>query len=567
MKNLSLITFLLASLIFRLQGQQPADTLRLRELVLSRGQATVSVDYPGFAEASDLSRRFSVDRYSDGRLYMVINHISMGEFLSAGLKFSVEEPEDSKKLIAAESMAKALDWQTYPTYTQYDSIMRKLAADFPSLCILDTIGTSILGKLVLVLKISDNVHVDEPDEPEVFYTSTMHGDELGGYVLMLRLAHYLLHNYSADARVQYLVDNLQIYINPLANPDGTYRNGDIISNPTRANANGKDLNRNFPDPLEPGIVQEKENVDMISFMRGRRFVLSANFHGGAEVLNYPWDRWTRLHPDDSWFVRLCRAYADTVHLWSPALYLNDFNNGVVRGSVWYVIWGGRQDFVTWELQGREVTIELDDMKQTPAGELENLWQYNYRSLLNYISFALHGVTGRVRNAETGEGIRARILAEGHDTDSSHVYSFPESGFYNRLIDGGTRAFRFSSPGFRDTVITGIVVVPGERYSLDVDMKPLSAEDTVHTSVLLVRPNPSAGLFEIVLPENSSGEVLLELISHSGKIVWKSPITYHDYLPYPLDVRPLPSGIYILKATAHSTRRSFFARVVITGAVF
>ena len=40
--------------------------------------------------------------------------------------------------------------------------------------------------------------------------------------------------------------------------------------------------------------------------------------------------------------------------------MNDLDNGVTRGDVWYQIYGGRQDFVTYELQGREVTIELDD---------------------------------------------------------------------------------------------------------------------------------------------------------------------------------------------------------------
>ena len=69
--------------------------------------------------------------------------------------------------------------------------------NYPSLCRLDTIGTSINGKLVLALKISDNPAEDET-EPEVFYSSTMHGDETGGYVLMLRLADYLLKNYNSD---------------------------------------------------------------------------------------------------------------------------------------------------------------------------------------------------------------------------------------------------------------------------------------------------------------------------------------------------------------------------------
>ena len=53
---------------------------------------------------------------------------------------------------------------------------------------------------------------------------------------MLRLADYLLKNYQTKHRVRNLVDNLEIWINPLANPDGTYRTGNIITSPTRYNA-------------------------------------------------------------------------------------------------------------------------------------------------------------------------------------------------------------------------------------------------------------------------------------------------------------------------------------------
>jgi len=563
MRKLFLIPALMIAITCIIAGQEASDTARLKQFIYQYGQAVVSVEYPGFSKASAIGRDFPIDRYKEGRLYLVINHTTIDKFLAAGITFTVNEPEEGKGVRGSENLNKALEWQSYPSYTQYDSIMRKFAADYPGLCRLDTIGTSVLGKLVLVLKISDNVHIDEYDEPEVFYTSTMHGDELAGFVLMLRLADYLLSNYATDTQVQHLVNNLQIFINPLSNPDGTYRTGNTIVNPIRANANGRDLNRNFPDPLEPGTVQEKENVDMIAFMRSRRFILSANFHSGAEVLNYPWDRWTRFHPDDAWFVRLCRAYADTVHQYSPASYLNDYNNGIVRGSVWYIIYGGRQDFATWELQGREVTIEIDNVKQTPADQLETLWQYNYRSLLNYLGFALNGVRGRVTNASGGEGIAARVFAEGHDTDSSHVYSIAPSGYYNRLIDAGTWAFRFSAQGFRDTVISGIQVMASEPTWLNVSMQPIdNTEDTLRTDRLLAMPNPSNGVFKILLPENSSGEISVELADRLGRTVWRQNVYYQDHTPAVISIQGLSPGVYIIRARLNQAGRLYHGRVVI-----
>jgi hypothetical protein len=58
-------------------------------------------------------------------------------------------------------MKKAMEWDSYPTYSQYDSIMRFFAEEYPSLCRLDTIGTTLEGRLVMVLKISDNCNEDE----------------------------------------------------------------------------------------------------------------------------------------------------------------------------------------------------------------------------------------------------------------------------------------------------------------------------------------------------------------------------------------------------------------------
>jgi carboxypeptidase D len=532
-------------------GQDQQDFARLKQLVNDYGQAEVVVRYPGYNKASELSRLFSVDRYDDGNLHIILSKRTVEAFAEYGIRFTVREPSVFKGLTAAASVSKAMTWQEYPTYTQYDSIMRKLAGDYPALCRLDTIGTSINGKQVLVLKISDYVNSDEAIEPEVFYTSTMHGDELAGFVLLLRLADYLLVNYAVDSRVKALVDNLQIYINPLANPDGTYRTGNVITTPTRFNANGEDLNRNFPDPLQPAEVQERENIDMIAFMRGRRFVLSANFHSGDEVVNYPWDRWySKLHADNDWFRDLSRAYADTVHLYSPPTYMDGFDNGVVRGAEWYVIYGGRQDFVTWELQGREVTIELDNTKWTPAGKLEDMWVWNYRSLLNYLSYARYGLRGQVTNNLSGDPVGARIFIEGYDKDSSHIYSDTATGYFSRLLNAGTYNMRFTSPGYRDTVISEIAFSRVTPTFLNIEMEPLPIEtDSVPPRIIVIAPNPSVGNFSILLPVCYTGEVRLEVYSQNGTMMRSFVTTYSPFIPIIFDCTEFATGVYTITARA------------------
>ena len=96
------------------------------------------------------------------------------------------------------------------------------------------------------------------------------------------------------ARVKNLIDNSEVWINPSANPDGTYYNDPTntsVANARRANDNSIDLNRNYPDniigPHANGhTAYELETQHFMSFEDTYKFVLSANFHGGTEVVNY-----------------------------------------------------------------------------------------------------------------------------------------------------------------------------------------------------------------------------------------------------------------------------------------
>jgi hypothetical protein len=457
-----------------------------------------------------------------------------------------------------------MNWDKYPTYLQYDSIMQSFSKIYPSLCSLDTIGTSVNGKLVLALKISANAASNE-NKPEVFYTSTMHGDETGGYILMLHLADYLFKNYNVDDRVTNLLDNLAIWINPLANPDGTYGQGNTISSPTRYNANGYDLNRNFPDPITPNTVKQKETLDMIGFMRNHKFVLSVNFHSGSEVVNYPWDKWLSiLHADDSWFNSISRSYADTAHIYGGPAYMNYLDNGVSRGAVWYIIHGGRQDFVTWELHGREVTIELDDQYVTPEAQLTLLWQNNWHSLLGYLENALYGIHGLVRNINTHVPVPAKVFINGHDKDSSQVYSDTLTGSFVRFLSPGSWDLTFSATGYLSQTITNIVVAPFQRTEVIVDMSPVP--DYVETVNSLVRirlyPNPAKEVLNAILPDNIEGIMHVSIVNQSGTLMSDYNAEVTREAPLLINVKTLSSGAYTVVIRSTLTRSSFFGRFIV-----
>lgn len=428
-------------------------------------------------ERSDLltlASVISIDNVKGDEVYAYANDKEMKDFLKLGIFY---EMLPNPGTLINPGMSGNVDeiraWDVYPTYEGYIAFMNQFAANYPNLCRIVNAGSTVQGRSILFAVISDNVNTHEA-EPQFLYTSSMHGDETAGYILMLHLIDYLLTNYGTIPRITNLVNNMEIWINPLANPDGTYHGGNgTVSGAWRGNANGVDLNRNFPptDNWNSGTPQI-EMQNMVNLAIANHFVMSCNFHGGAEVVNYPWDAWPRLHPDNSWWIFISRMYADTVHANAVSGYMTDLNNGITNGYAWYYVGGGRQDYHNYFRRDRECTIELSHTKLLPTSQLIAHWNYNYKSLLNYMQEALYGITGTVTDSVTGLPVKARVFIAGHDIDSSNVYSDSLFGKYYRPIFTGTYNVTFSAPGYYDKTVTGIYVKNDSTTIRNVLLRPI-----------------------------------------------------------------------------------------------
>ena len=301
--------------------------------------------------------------------------------------------DESKVLSMASTVAEMADWDRYPTYDTYLEMMRRWTEEYPSLCHVDTIGMSVQGRLILSMYIEPPTDADLY-RPEFFYSSTIHGDEVTGYVMMLRLIDTLLASYGNNAELTSLMDRTRISINPLANPDGTYRRGNnTVQGSQRYNANGVDLNRTFPNPFGPVAKNvPQENLAMMNYFAAHQFRLSANLHGGAEVMNYPWDSFSSSenpHPAANWWQEVCQRFVDTARTYS----INHFNdvtpNGYIAGGDWYIIDGGRQDYVNYYHNCLEITMEISMQKTLSSDRLPEYWHFLAPSLINYIGEILN----------------------------------------------------------------------------------------------------------------------------------------------------------------------------------
>lgn len=430
----------------------------------------------GRHELENLTQVVSISSVDGNTVYAYANDGQLKALLDLGYAIDELAPPgtlgDPGMATDLEDMA---DWDRYPSYDQYETMMYQFEIDYPDLCQVYNIGYSVEGRKILFARISDNVGTAE-NEPEVVYTSTMHGDETTGYVLMLRLIDSLLTAYGTDPEATNLVNNLEIWINPLANPDGTYAGGDgSVYGATRFNANYVDLNRNFPDPAygdhPDGYAWQPENIAMMNFAQGRNIILSANFHGGKEVVNYPWDCFERYHADDLWYWTISRAYADTAQAYSPTGYMDDLDDGITNGWEWYPVYGGRQDYMNYWHGDREVTIELSTIKLVSASTLPAYWDYNKVALFDYISHSLTGIRGTVTNLHTGLPVAATVFIPNHDIDNSQVRTDFETGNYHRMIAPGTYDLTFTADGYQEYSVFNVTVVEGGITVVNIQLDP------------------------------------------------------------------------------------------------
>lgn len=477
-----------------------------------------------------LTKIVSIDNVMSGYVFAYANEEQWIQVNK--MKFKIEElPHPSSLYNHEMSSDSPSEWDTYPTYSAYRNMMWQYASAHPDICRLDTIGYSAQNRLLLALKISDNVNQNE-DEPEFLYTSSLHGDELVGFVLTLRLAEYLLTQYGQNTaegiRVTRLVNKLEIWINPLANPDGTYRLGGdtTVNNATRYNANGRDLNRNFPDRISDTnntlTDREPETQAMMKFASKRNLSLSANFHGGARVVNYPWDNGApsgqySICPDDAWFIFTSKAYSVP----NPDLMSGGFQNGITNGCQWYAIFGGRQDWIYWWYGGKETTIELWDVKSPQGSTLPQRWNSNKESFLAYMEQALRGIGGIVTDSATAQPVKAKIFIR--NIPNSFVRTDSSAGDYHRLLLPGTYSVIFTASGYFTDTVHNITVADSTETRLNHIMRKNLTQIAATGSVIPPEfrlyqnfPNPFNPSTQIQFDVPYSGHVSLVIFDNTGR---------------------------------------------------
>lgn len=200
----------------------------------------------------------------------------------------------------------------YPDLAQIRAQMDAGEADFPSICrVVDLTKTyetppTFEGRHIVAVKISDQVAEDE-DEPAFLLVGAHHSREIVTPVIALYAIEHFTQRYGLDPAITALVDEYEIWIAPVWNPDG-YEYVFTTNNYWRKNRRifsegvGVDLNRNYPFGWDaicggsttvtsqtyrgPKAASEPETQTMVAFGCDRRFAKVADLHSFAREVRY-----------------------------------------------------------------------------------------------------------------------------------------------------------------------------------------------------------------------------------------------------------------------------------------
>ncbi len=241
------------------------------------------------------------------------------------------------------------------------------------------VGTSIEGRPIYAVKISDNPNQNE-DEPEVFFNALTHAREPEGMMVVMYYMFYLLENYGVNPEVTYLVNNRQIYFIPVVNVDGyeynrtTNPSGGGMWRKNKRSPYGVDINRNYGymwgydnvgssgDPNDEtyrgsAAFSEPETQAMRDFCYAHNFKTTLNYHTYGNDLIFPWGYVNKETVDSSAF----REFAADI---------TQYNNYIwgTGGDLMYLTNGDVDDWMYGEQTTKQKILSM-----TPEAGTDGFW--------------------------------------------------------------------------------------------------------------------------------------------------------------------------------------------------
>jgi hypothetical protein len=402
------------------------------------------------------------DLHLNGEMYatyglMDVIPSELEKIKSSGLPYEIVREnlnEFYKDFWTKKSSSKSMA-DKYHTYEEIIALIDSLASALPDICKKISFGTSVQSRQLCCLKISDNVNTDE-NEAEILLDGGIHGDEIGGAENVIRFARYLCSNYTKNADITTLINNREIWIYPMINPDGRV-------NMTRSNANQVDLNRDCgymwnAEGSSKSAFSQIETKAIRDCMYNNQFVIHLNGHSGSENVFYPWCHRPAHAPDYTQLNTLAGIYSSSSK-YASLVYKQSNADYATTGEV---------DDCSYGINGTMgMVLEISTDKQPSETEMITYYQNNVPAMMALLQNAGYGIEGMITDSITGDPVAAVLYVD----KLYPFYSDPVVGDYHRFLLPGTYSIKVMANGYQTKTISSIVADKKSTLT-DIKLKPL-----------------------------------------------------------------------------------------------
>ncbi|MEZ4385979.1 MAG: M14 family zinc carboxypeptidase [Candidatus Krumholzibacteriia bacterium] len=253
----------------------------------------------------------------------------MDTLRASGLRLEVVH-KDLVAHYAARIQNKDTNFGGWHTYSENAAYLDSLRTEYPTLISQKwSIGQTHEFRDIWCVRLSDNPDVDETGEPEILLDTMHHAREIMSSEFGIMFADYLCRNYGSDPVVTWLMDNRELYIVSIVNPDGVVYNeqtnpagGGMWRKNRRYNSPGVygvDPNRNYPfqwvgpgsdtDPSSetyrgPQAGSEPEVQALMGLVNSHQFVTHQSMHTYQGLTLIPWGYTSVDTPDHATFMHM-----------------------------------------------------------------------------------------------------------------------------------------------------------------------------------------------------------------------------------------------------------------------
>ena len=247
----------------------------------------------------------------------------------------------------------------------------------------ETIGASVEGRPIFAYRIGTDRSASA-NAPEVLYTALHHAREPASAASLIYYFWWLLEKFQDNSpEAAYLLNNRQMYVVPVVNPDGYAYNqtiapggGGMWRKNRQRNLDGSvgvDLNRNYGTQAfwnapnggsstnprsdtyrgtEP--FSEPETQAIRDFCQRRNFRTAINYHSYSNLLIYPYSYVATETPDSTYFRALTAEITKD----------NRYSGGRDLQTVGYAVRGASDDWMYEGMSGKKIMAYTPEVGTT-----------------------------------------------------------------------------------------------------------------------------------------------------------------------------------------------------------